>query len=268
MVVVLVVMVRLRVPVVLWWQRRLVLVVVAMATVPVVLCACTLGMYACLHACNAVPKRVTTKGTITSRVTANSTYHGPMGHRRAIMACMLKSVSRSQTAKISFFPFLFSISGYSDKGQGKCLTLDNKEPAFEYFGNTDCAKKCSEDASCGGYSQSSHGNCLLWKGKLGQLKGGGDPDWGEAHCMTKTGPYLLKTGTCPAGFQATSKQCEEEANKLNLTFGKTIRSSKRPHGCYAKESSKTPGKWYAYYNSSGLTKATASSDVPCVCYSN
>jgi len=73
---------------------------------------------------------------------------------------------------------------YSVATGGKCMTLDGKDPKYEYFGGkgSECEKTCDERRDCFGYSISGYDNCLIWLQR--DIMGGGE-EWGGADCHTK-----------------------------------------------------------------------------------
>ena len=87
-------------------------------------------------------------------------------------------------------------SEYSTVGEnGKCLTLDGKNPAHTYRdGQGDsCRQLCTEREDCCGYSVSRADNCLLW---LEPVTGGGHT-WSGADCIAKSTECCLEGIGCP-----------------------------------------------------------------------
>jgi len=72
---------------------------------------------------------------------------------------------------------------YTTHSDGKCQTIDGKDPKHKYYGSaSDCEERCNKDSNCYGYSLSRYNNCLLWTQR--DIKGGGN-SWGDADCHIK-----------------------------------------------------------------------------------
>lgn len=80
-------------------------------------------------------------------------------------------------------------TSYEDLGPGICLLgcLDPEQLQQAQFvpnGGPECSDLCSANSSCGGYSVSEIGHCILWLGPAEQISGRGRA-WGRSHCMAK-----------------------------------------------------------------------------------
>jgi len=120
---------------------------------------------------------------------------------------------------------------YTVHSNGKCQTMDGKDPKYKYYGGEPkCEDRCNNDANCYGYSLSRYNNCLIWT--QSDIKGRGNA-WAGAGCHIKNLGQVYTThtsGKCQTldgkdpkyKYYGTAPDCEERCNKDSNCYGYSL----------------------------------------------